>query len=126
MAIFKIDPSAVPQSLSMGGELRPRMKGTGEAAEPKLSPSGKPTFSTGVVVEREGGGQERGATIAVIETPAEPWPMGTKLKAAGDCWLTPYVAEGSGRPQVGLSFVVERLVPVEPVKVPFPSRGDSN
>ena len=97
----------------MGAELRAR---TGRDDAPKLSPSGKATFSTGVVVAREDGGQERGATISVTEQPAEVWPMGTRLRAQGDAWLTPYVADsGSGRPQVGLSFVVDRLVPVAPL-----------
>ena len=124
MAIFKIDAGEVPEALSMGvEELRAR---TNRDDSPKLSPSGKPTFSSGVVVAREDGGQERGATISVIEVPATPWPMGTRLKAEGDAWLTPYVSDGSGRPQVGLSFVVDRLVPVTPAKATFPPRGDSN
>ncbi len=105
MTQFSIAADQVPDALAMGGDLRPRMKGD----QPKCAPNGKPTFSSGVVVAREDGGVDRGATISVIEPPAAPWLLGTPLRAAGACWVTPYVTDANRQ---GLSYTVERLVPV--------------
>lgn len=108
MAIFQIDPAAVPAALSMGVEdFRARMRGD----DPKTAPNGRPTFTSGVVVTRDGGGADRSASIAIIEKPTVPWPLGTPLRAEGDCWLTPYVTNDNRQ---GLSFVVTKLVPVTP------------
>lgn len=104
---YKIASTEVPNALASGQpELRAR---TDRDGAPKLSPSGRRTFSSGVQPLREGGGFEAGATIAVIEVPDTPWPVGTRLRAEGDAWLVPYVTQ-QGR--LGLSFTVDRLVPV--------------
>ena len=117
MAIFTIaDTSEIPDLLSMGRE--ELIQRTTKEGAPKLSPDGRPTFSTGVAAIREGGGQDQGVTVAVIEVPKTPWPLGAALRAEGKAWLTPYVNQ-QGRQ--GLSFVVERLVPAKPAAVPGPN-----
>lgn len=117
MAIYKLDAVEAAEQIrvmSMGGDPRPRMKDD----QPKLAPNGKATYSTGVVAARQDGGQDKGVTIAVTEPKA--YPIGTVLRPDGDVWLTPYVAENGTRTSAGMSFIAERLVPVEP---PTPTRN---
>lgn len=87
----------------MGGEPRPRQR---EDGTPKLAPDGRPTFSTGVVVARSDGGQDRGITVAVVEP--QEYPLGTRLCPDGRAWVTPSVTDAR---RLGLSVIVERLVP---------------
>jgi hypothetical protein len=110
MATYKLDSAAAARQIrvmSMGGEPRARMR---ENAA-KLSPDGKPTYSTGVVAAREDGGQDRGVTVAVIEP--QIFPLGTMLRPDGDVWLTPYVSDNGNRASAGMSIVATRLVPVD-------------
>ena len=110
MATYEITPSAAAQivAMSMGGAARPRLR-EGVA---KLSPDGRPTFASGVVVAREDGqGQERGVSIAVIESTV--LPMGALVRPDGKTWVTPYVTD-AGR--VGVSIVTERLVAAKPAR----------
>ncbi|MDE0571801.1 hypothetical protein ON058_00025 [Demequina sp. B12] len=106
MAAFEVLTESVPMCMGMGAEFQPRLK-DGQA---KLSPHGKATYTTGVVVARADGGADRGLTIAVTEPAAKPFDMGQRLRADGRCWMTPYV-DGAGRQAI--SFTVERLVPLE-------------
>ncbi|GLK16923.1 hypothetical protein GCM10017602_14050 [Herbiconiux flava] len=109
MAILKLESrwaSENLRALSLGGEVRPRLNDSGV---PKLAPNGKPTFSTGVVVARADGGQDRGVTISVTEPVV--LQLGAALRPDGDVWVTPYETNG----RVGLSIICERLVPVGPV-----------
>jgi len=91
------------RALSMGGEPRPR---TNEDGVPKLAPNGKPTYSTGVVLARADGGQDRGITIAVTEPMT--LPFGVPMRPDGAVWATPYETNG----RVAVSIICERLVPV--------------
>lgn len=124
MAVFTITADQVPQAVSLGGtdELRARQGEREGRVVPKLSVDGRPTFASGVVVARETGGQEKGVTIAVIETPTKPWSLGQALRAEGKCWVTPYVTDTNRQ---GLSFVVERLVPVDASTTPVASGSKS-
>lgn len=118
MAVFEIAADQVPHALAMGVEdLRAREKEQDGRVVAKTSPDGRPTFASGVVVARDMGGQDKGATIAVIEKPTKPWALGTALRAEGACWVTPYVTEAN---RLGLSFTVERLVPVVAAAAPAP------
>lgn len=95
------------QCMSMGGEPRPR---TGDKG-PKLTVDGRPTSSVSVVVLRsDGDGQERNATLSVVTENAKAFPLGTFLRSDGRTWVTPYVTDGG---RLGLSYVVERLVPCD-------------
>ena len=107
MAVFPTNPSAVPTCLGMGTPVptAPRTRADGTV---RTSPEGESTYSTGVVVTRPDGGMDRGASIAVIEPAA--YQLGQPLRAEGRAYVTPYVTD-AGR--LGLSFLVERLVPVE-------------
>lgn len=110
MAAYEVLTESVPMCMGMGAEFHPRLK-DGQA---KLSPHGKATYTSGVVVARPDGGADRGITIAVTEPANKPFDMGQRLRADGRCWMTPYV-DGAGRQAV--SFTVERLVPADaPVK----------
>jgi hypothetical protein len=106
--------------MGMEATYQPRLK----EGQPKLSPTGRPTFTSGVVVARPDGGVDRGLTIAVVEPPAKPWAMGLLLRADGRCWLTPYVDAGGRQ---AISFTVERLVPAVPLNpaVPTPPARDN-
>lgn len=95
-------------SLGMPEVGRTRVNAEGQ---PKLSPDGRVTHSTGVVAAREDGGQDRGITIAVIDY--KPFPMGTPLRMDGGVWVTPYVTDAKRQ---GLSFICERLVPATPAR----------
>ena len=106
-------------ALSLGGEPRPRAD---ESGVPKLSPDGRPTYSTGVVVARETGGIDRGITISVIEP--EVFPLGTVVRVDGRTWLTPYVQDSGGRASIGKSFVCERLVAVTSSPARIPTKGE--
>lgn len=108
MATLKIDAGSVPVVMGMDAVLR-QMERDGK---PRLAPNDKPLTASGVIVTREGGGAEKTATVAVIEAPDQPFKMGEKYKAEGDCWVTPYVS-GSGQfATLGMSYQVTRLVPV--------------
>jgi hypothetical protein len=114
MATYKSDSQWAAANLvafAMGGDPRPRLNAEGG---PKLSPDGRPTFSTGVVVARPDGGQDRGVTISVTEPTR--LPLGVLLRPDGNVWLTPY--ESNGR--VGVSIVCDRLVPADKAPVSTP------
>ena len=111
MSTYKLDPESARTitAIAFGQEPRPR---TNQDGSPKLSPDGRPTYSTGVQVARPDGGIDRGITIAVIE-PAN-FSLGKVVRVDGDTWLTPYVQDNGGRPATGQSIVCERLVVVIP------------
>lgn len=114
MTTFPTTSDALPKAMSMGKTIDPAAPRTNREGLVKTSPDGRPTYSSGVVVAREDGGQAQDNFYAVIEPPKAPWPMGTVLRPEGKAWVTPYVVDGGNgrRAQQGLSFVVERLVPV--------------
>lgn len=113
MATYLLDSADAAEKivgLAMGGEYRPRAdRATGVV---KLSPDGRPTCTSGMVVARPDGGHDRSVTVAVIET-GTAYPLGTRVRVDGKVWVTPYLAgDGSSR-ALGLSVVAERLVPMD-------------
>lgn len=110
MAVYELSPLALLRTaaLAMGGEMRPRLK----EGVPKLSPDGRPTYASGVVVARDDGGVDRNVTIAVIEL--GKFPLGMAVRPDGKAWLTPYVTDAQ---RLGISIVCERLIPVKAERI---------
>lgn len=107
MTTYKLaqDSAETITGISFGQKPKAR---TNQDGSPKLSPDGRPTFSTGIQVARPDGGVDRGITVAVIEP--STFPLGAVVRAQGLTWLTPYVQEVGSRFAVGQSIVCERLV----------------
>lgn len=123
MATYMLDPAdaaAKIAGISMGAEPRPRADRASGAV--KTSPDGRPTYTTGIVVARDGGGLDRAVTLAVIE-PGPALPLGTRVRVDGRVWATPYLAGDGASRSLGLSIVAERIVPVDVPAVPVSKRG---
>jgi hypothetical protein len=126
MAVVQCQPSTAAKptfiAMAMGGDPKPRAKEDGTL---KVSLGGEPTSSIQVVVLRaDGQGQERFTSVAVYTANAQVFPLGTFLRPEGAVQVTPYVTDSN---RLGLSYVVERLVPCPSpipasVSEPAPSR----
>ena len=97
--------------LGQGSTPRARVDRDGR---PKMSPSGKPTFSSGcaALVKDETGEfvPARGTISVHVTEPAERYGKSavssTVFVTDGETWVTPYVSNGF----IGLSVTTERLV----------------
>lgn len=106
---FRTDQKLV--LLGQGATPRARVDRDGR---PKLSPDGRPTFSTGcTVLSQDDSGEwvpSRGTLSVHVTEPAERYGKNavtpTLFSTEGVTWITPYVSNGF----VGLSVVTDRLV----------------
>lgn len=102
-------------------EMRAR---TDQEGNPKLSPNGSPTFSTGLkVLALENGNptsEVRGATVNVCH-PLDLVFSGT-YQPEGKVWITHYLTNAK---QLGVSITCEKLVTVRSSSLPpMPEMGD--
>lgn len=100
----------LPMSAEQSGIRVVGLGGQPKLRDGKLSPDGRPTYSSGCVllVDRAGDVRpDKSASVHVVE-PAATYVLGEQYVAAGQVWVTPYTAAND---RVALSVTVERLVP---------------